>query len=147
MYGNGELFQEVFNAVATALNDTSYGYLLKLSLCLTGTWAIIRYSAERSVMPLAKWLMAYYFAFYVVFLPKATLEIFDQINSGKAYTVDNVPLGLAIVASATTSIGSGLTELTEKTFSLPDDMKIWPNRNGDGVSVSVGLNSVSSDRP
>ncbi len=123
VYGNGDLYRELFNAIAAALSDSSYSYLIKLSICLTGTWAIIRYSVERSLMPLAKWLMTYYVAFYIVFMPKVTVEILDQVNLGKAYTVDNVPLGLAAVANLTTAIGSGLTALTEKTFSLPDDMK------------------------
>lgn len=123
VYGNGDLYRELFNAIAATLNDSAYSYLIKLAIGLTGTWAIIRYSAERSLMPLAKWLVTYYIAFYIVFMPKVTVVIFDQINPGKAYTVDNVPLGLAAVANLTTAIGAGLTQLTEKTFSLPDDLK------------------------
>ncbi len=123
VYGNGDLYQELFNAIAAAFSDTAYGFLIKLSLCITGTWAIVCYSAQRSLMPLAKWLITYYFAFYVVFMPKVTVEILDQVNQGKAYTVDNIPLGLAAVANLTSSIGAGLTALTEKNFTLPDDLK------------------------
>lgn len=122
VYGNGDLYRELFNAIAATLGDSAFGHLTKLSLALTGTWAIVRYSTERSLMPLVRWLLMYYFAFYVAFFPKVTVEILDQTHPGRAYSVDHVPLGLAVTASYTSSIGAGLTDLMEKTFSLPGDL-------------------------
>ena len=122
VYGNGDLYRELFNAIAAAFNDGSYKYFTDLSIMLAGTWAILRYSAERNLMVLVKWLGIYYFAFYVVFLPKATVDIIDRINPGHAYTVDNVPLGLALVANLTSVVGDNLTQVMEQNFSLPDDL-------------------------
>jgi conjugal transfer mating pair stabilization protein TraG len=122
VYGNGELYRELFNAIALTLNSASFGHLIKFAISLTGTFAIIRYSIERNLTVLLRWLLLYYAAFYIVFIPKVTVTILDQIHSGKAYSVDHIPLGLAVIASYTSSIGAGLTELMEKNFSLPDDL-------------------------
>jgi conjugal transfer mating pair stabilization protein TraG len=122
VYGNADLYRELFNAIAAALGDSAFGHLTRLALALTGTWAIVRYSVERSLMPLVRWLLMYYVAFYIAFFPKITIEILDQTESGKAYSVDHVPLGLAVIASYTSAIGAGLTHLMEKNFSLPDSL-------------------------
>ena len=69
------------------------------------------------------WIALYFMAFYVLFLPKATVNIIDRVQQGKVYAVDNVPLGLAWLANITSAIGDGLTQLTEQNFSLPDDLR------------------------
>ncbi len=122
VFGNADLYRELFNALAACMGDSAFGHITKLALALTGTWAIVRYSVERSLMPLVRWLMMYYVAFYIAFFPKATIEILDQTHMGRAYSVDHIPLGLAIIASYTSAIGAGLSELMEKSFSLPDDL-------------------------
>jgi conjugal transfer mating pair stabilization protein TraG len=122
VYGNGDLYRELFNAISATMGDNAFGHLTKFALALTGTWTIVRYSAERTFKPFIRWLLLYYFAFYVAFFPKASIEILDQTNLGKPYIVDHVPFGLAILASYTSSIGAGLTALMEKSFSLPDDL-------------------------
>ena len=123
VYGNGDMFRELFNAIAAAFNDTHFGVLLKLMIGLSGTWAIFRYSVERSLRPVLRWLGTYYIALYVCFSPKANIEIIDRVNAGHAYAVDGVPLGLATIASYTSTIGDTLTQWTEKNFSLPDDLR------------------------
>ena len=122
VYGNGDMFRELFNAIAAAFNDSHFGVLLKLMMGLSGTWAIFRYSVERSMRPVLRWLGTYYIALYVCFFPKASIEIIDRVNAGHAYAVDHVPLGLAVIASYTSTIGDALTQWTEKNFSLPDDL-------------------------
>lgn len=122
VYGNGDLFLELFNAIAAVLGGHIYNELIKLALCLTSTWAIIRYTAVRNITPLVQWFVTYYIAFYIVLVPTVTLNIQDQLNIGKPYVVDNVPLGLAVVANLSTGIGSGLTELMEQDFSLPNNL-------------------------
>lgn len=122
VYGNGDLYRELFNAIAAAFNDGSYKYFTDLSIMLAGTWAILRYSIERNLMVLAKWIGIYYLAFYVMFIPKATVDIIDRISPGHAYAVDNVPLGLALVANLSSVVGDSLTRVMEQNFSLPDDL-------------------------
>ncbi|CAN5419990.1 conjugal transfer protein TraG N-terminal domain-containing protein [soil metagenome] len=122
VYGNGDMYRELFNAIAAAMGTSSYHYLIEMAILLTGTWAIMRYSVERSFWPLLRWLGLYYLAFYIVFIPKATVHIIDRINQGSGYAIDNVPFGLALTANLSSVIGDALTQHMEKTFSLPNDL-------------------------
>ncbi|MFT3741096.1 MAG: conjugal transfer protein TraG N-terminal domain-containing protein [Gammaproteobacteria bacterium] len=123
-YGNGSILREVFNAIAAAMNaSTSYGKLIHLAVGLAGAWAMLAFIHRRSLVELVRWFALYYLAFYVIFLPKATVNIIDRVAQGRVYTVDHVPLGLAVLASYTSVIGDGLTQLVEENFSLPDDLR------------------------
>ncbi len=122
-YGNGDILRELFNAIAAAMGDSTFRTLIHLSILLAGTWAIGKLMFKRDLMVGVGWIALYFMAFYVLFLPKATVNIIDRVQQGKVYAVDNVPLGLAWLANITTAIGDGLTQLMEQNFSLPDDLR------------------------
>lgn len=122
-YGNGDILREIFNAVAAGMGDSTFKTLIHLSILLGGTWAIAKLIIKRDLMVGVGWIALYFMAFYVLFLPKATVNIIDRVQQGKVYAVDNVPLGLAWLANITSAIGDGLTQLTEQNFSLPDDLR------------------------
>ncbi len=122
-YGNGDILREIFNAVAAGMGDSTFKTLIHLSILLGGTWAIAKLIIKRDLMVGVGWIVLYFMAFYVLFLPKATVNIIDRVQQGKVYAVDNVPLGLAWLANITSAIGDGLTQLTEQNFSLPDDLR------------------------
>ncbi len=122
-YGNGDILREMFNAIAAAMGDSTFKTLIHLSILLAGTWAIGKLMFKRDLMVGVGWVALYFMAFYVLFLPKATVNIIDRVQQGKVYAVDNVPLGLAWLANVTTAIGDGLTQLMEQNFSLPDDLR------------------------
>ncbi len=122
-YGNGDILREIFNAIAAAMGDSTFKTLIHISILLAGTWAIAKLIFKRDLMVGVGWIGLYFMAFYVLFLPKATVNIIDRVQQGKVYAVDNVPLGLAWLANVTTAIGDGLTQLMEQNFSLPDDLR------------------------
>jgi len=120
VYGGGEIYREFFNAIALSMGSSGYESLIKLSLLVAGTWALVESITKRNLLINIKWLATYLLIFYMMFLPKATIHIFDRLEPGKPYAIDNVPLGLAIFASYTSRIGDGLTRLTEQYFTMPD---------------------------
>jgi conjugal transfer mating pair stabilization protein TraG len=122
-YGNGDILREIFNAIAAGMGDSSFHTLIHLTLLLAGAWAIAKLIFKRDIMVGVGWIALYFMAFYVIFLPKAIVNIIDRVNQGKVYVVDNVPLGLAWLANLTSTIGDSLTQLTEQNFSLPDDLR------------------------
>lgn len=122
-YGNGDVLRELFNAIAASMGDSPYHTLIHLTLALAGTWMVLQMVTRRNLMVSVHWIGLYFLAFYVLFLPKATINIVDRVQQSKVYTVDHVPLGLAILASYTTVIGDSLTQAIEKNFSLPEDLR------------------------
>lgn len=122
-YGGGELLREFFNAIVVSFGDSGFKTLMRLSIMLGGLWALFDSITKRNMMLNVKWVCLYILVTNLLFIPKTSINIIDQTQSGKVYTVDNVPLGLAILANLTSNIGDGLTQLTEKNFSLPDDLR------------------------
>jgi len=122
VYGNGDFYRELFNSIVLALGDKGYKQLIIFVMVLSATWAMIRFSAQRSAKPLIFWIVSMYVALNVFLFPES-VEVFDLINDGKAYTIDNVPFGFAVVASYVSRLGAGLTQIMEKNFSTPDDLK------------------------
>lgn len=123
VYGNGDLFREYFNAIVTSFGTSDFNTLMKLALLLAGTTVLFSFIMQRDLMIIVKWFGLYYIAVFVLFTPKTSVEIIDRVNQGHVYTVANVPLGLAIVASYTTAMGDALTQMTEMNFSMPDDLR------------------------
>ena len=125
--GNGDLFSEYFNAIVAALGKgggaSHSSSLLHVSILLAGVTVIFSFIIRRDLMEMVKWLGLFYFAVNVLFLPEASILIIDRVNSDAHYAVDHVPLGLALVASYTTSIGDSLTQNLESNFSMPDDLR------------------------
>ena len=97
-YGNGDILREMLNAIAAAMGDSIFKTLIHLDLILlAGTWALAQLIFKRDLMIGVGWIALYFMAFYVLFLPKATVNIIDRVQQGKVYAVDNVPLGLRLV--------------------------------------------------
>lgn len=123
VYGGGGIFTEYFNAIAATLGDNAFSIIIKIAILLAGVTAIVSMITKRDFLQCVKWFSAFYIVFYVLFLPQISLQIIDRTDEGHSYHVDNVPLGLGILASFTTTIGDSLTRLTDKIFSLPDDLR------------------------
>lgn len=125
VYGNGDLFRECFNAIATTMSAGEFSSVIKFSVLFAGIWCIFGYIQTKSLMVFVKWMLVYLFVMDALFLPTKSINIQDMTydGAGPAYVVDNIPAGLAILASFTTSIGVDLTELLDETFTLPDDMR------------------------
>jgi len=124
VYGNGDLFRECFNAIAITMSAGEFSSVLKFSVLFAGIRCIFGYIQSKSLMVFVKWLLIYLFVMDALFLPTKSINIQDMTydGAGPAYEVDNVPAGLAILASVTTSIGVDLTELLDETFTPPDYM-------------------------
>jgi conjugal transfer mating pair stabilization protein TraG len=121
VYGAGSLFAEFFNAIPAAMGSSTFSTLLRISALLSGVTAIASGIFKRDFLSCVRWFGLYYLVFYVIFLPKVDVVIIDRIDS-RHYAVSNVPLGLGVLASVTTSIGDALTRLTDEIFSMPDDL-------------------------
>ena len=139
-YGFGDLLWEFFNAVVATMGESTYSSLIRISVLLAVCSVIMGYVLKQSIKEIIRFLGAYYLAIYILFIPTVTVHIDDRINEGTALTVDNVPLGLGAIASFTSQIGSALTEIIEKNFSMPDD----PKYSTTGMVMASNLLAASS---
>jgi conjugal transfer mating pair stabilization protein TraG len=123
VFGNGDLVQSAFNAVAVAIGDSTFGSVIKLAMLFAMVSLLFRYMFSRDLMVFGRWMLFYLCVFLGMFVPKTDIAIIDMTNPGQTMTVDNVPIALAALANITTSVGVGITQLTEEVFSAPDDLR------------------------
>ncbi len=116
-----EFTSMVFNAVVVTVNNTGFSAALKGMFLVSMFAATAQYIATKNVAIIAKNLLLYTFVTSILLIPKVTVLIKDDISLND-YTVDNVPVGLAVPASLITSTFYGLTRLVEKSFHQIDDV-------------------------
>ncbi|CAM4390640.1 MAG: hypothetical protein LEGION0398_MBIBDBAK_00165 [Legionellaceae bacterium] len=120
VFGNGKLFVEYFNAIATLIGTTGFSSLIRLSILFGGFSAIFRYVLGRDLMAFVRWFGVFYFTFYILLVPKVTLMVEDRTDLGQSNAIDNVPLGVGVLAHFTSTLGVGLTALMESIFHMPN---------------------------
>src|SRR5262245_9409376 len=116
-----DVYREFFNAIAATVGSHDYGFLIKLMVLLGGVWTMLMASFKRDHTLNIRWVMSYCLITSVLLMPSVTVVLIDRV-SNKAETIDHIPLGLGLLASTTTRIGTGFTELVESVFHTPDDL-------------------------
>lgn len=123
-YGGGQILVDVFNAIVRVAGDANYLTAVKIAIVFG---ALIIYGQVAIGMNFSnsiKWYMSFFLIYNILLVPKASIKITDKINSNIiAATVDNVPWGLAVYSSTISQIGDSLIRMTEKNFSIPNDLK------------------------
>ncbi len=100
-YGNGEVLNGVFNAIACCMNGndgTLFEPLKRMALILGAFWAAIYALGGDQVKVLTMWLVPMAIFMNVLFVPTTTVWINDPVTHYRQ-KVDNVPHGLAAFAS------------------------------------------------
>jgi conjugal transfer mating pair stabilization protein TraG len=120
-YGVGEFAQQVFNAVAAVINSGSFTRVMQGLFFIAGITAAVQFTQTRRVSDLMMSILRYIVVMSLLVLPQTRVLVKDDVMRTH-YTVDHVPIGLALPASLTTSFFHGLTEWIETTFHWPDDL-------------------------
>jgi conjugal transfer mating pair stabilization protein TraG len=121
-YGSGEYLYYIFNFIAMLVaghNGISTNVIRLVSL--TSTLGIVLLMYLRSTIRSGiAWVVWFTVASFLIIGPRETVHIKDPISYGLVVkTVDNVPLILAMGASAFSSIGHSITEKIESVFIIP----------------------------
>jgi|GEM_PF-5752103 len=144
-YGGGEALYEAFNAIAAMTGGSDYLTLIKLFGVLSLFWVIIEMGVHKTVN--WHWFLMFMVMFNVFFVPKKPVTIIDRMNPAATYVVANVPFGLAAPAWLFSTIGDGLTTLTEQFFSLPTDMQYHKTGMVFGSKMMTSINKARFDDP
>ncbi len=135
-YANGAFLYEVFNGVASIFGHSSY--MAAMATCMTAASIGIMISAVlQGRMVNLLWMLQAIFLYMMLVVPKVSVNIVDKTEIDAAYVstgafpsvrrVDNVPIGMAVVASSVSTFSSWATSTFETVFSLPDSMKYTAN--------------------
>lgn len=115
-YQNAASLNGIFNAAAAIHASGDYLAAVAAVAFCGFVAALIAYAFAPEKLQGWKWLGSVVLVFTLLILPKVTVGIVDKTGSAPVQVVDNVPLGVAVLGSLTSSVGHGLTELFETAF-------------------------------
>ncbi|QQN37477.1 conjugal transfer mating pair stabilization protein TraG (plasmid) [Rahnella aceris] len=121
IYG-GDMWRQVLNGVVTILGADTFDTLLRIVSTFGVLGVMVSFIKTRDPRVFMHWLAVFMFITSVLLVPKRSVQILDITDPAAVYEVDNVPLGLAMIAGLTTSAGFGVAQLYDYTLSRPDSL-------------------------
>ncbi len=117
-YQNADSLFGVFNAAAAIHASGDYAAAVAAVAFCGFVAALIAYAFAPEKLQGWKWLGTVVLVFSVLIVPKVTVGIVDKTGGSTVKVVDNVPFGVAVLGSLTSTIGNTLTGLFETAFQV-----------------------------
>lgn len=117
-YQNAASLFGVFNAAAAIHASGDYLSAVAAVAFCGFVAALIAYAFAPEKLQGWKWLGTVVLVFSVLIVPKVTVGIVDKTGGSAVKVVDNVPFGVAVLGSLTSTIGNTLTGLFETAFQV-----------------------------
>ncbi len=117
-YQNADSLFGVFNAAAAIHASGDYAAAVAAVAFCGFVAALIAYAFAPEKLQGWKWLGTVVLVFSVLIVPKVTIGIADKTGGSAVKVVDNVPFGVAVLGSLTSTIGHTLTGLFETAFQV-----------------------------
>lgn len=115
-YQDADTLEGVFNAIAAIAGAGDFvGAIAVVTFCGFMA-AFLAYALAPEKLIGWHWLASTTLVLSVLFVPRAQVGIIDKTGGGAERIVDNVPLGLAALASLTSTVGNVTTGLFETAF-------------------------------
>jgi conjugal transfer mating pair stabilization protein TraG len=115
-YQNADSLFGIFNAAAAIHASSDYAAAVAAVGSLGFFAALLAYAFAPEKLQGWKWLATVLLVFGILIVPKVTVGIVDKTGGSAVKIVDNVPFGVAMLGSLTSTIGHTLTGLFETAF-------------------------------
>lgn len=126
--GGGEYLVNIFNAVAAWSGGGGYRSLIRVVMVMGLIYSLLVVAFTLNYKAWMNWFLQATAIYLCLMVPTVDIKVTDRINPNLApATVDNVPMGLGILASFTTQIGDWLTRTAETVFVMPSELNYSTN--------------------
>ena len=126
--GGGEYLVNIFNAVAAWSGGGGYRSLIRVVMVMGLIYSLLVVAFTLNYKAWLNWFLQATAIYLCLMVPTVDIKVTDRINPSLApATVDNVPLGLGVLASFTTQIGDWLTRTAETVFVMPSELNYSTN--------------------
>jgi conjugal transfer mating pair stabilization protein TraG len=123
VYGGGQVYQSVFNAVALMAGTGPIDSLFRVMILLGLLLGILKAMGDFNFTSLMRWFITCAIIYGVLWAPKVQVAITDRLDTGfPSAVVGNVPLGVAFVAATSSEIGDTVIKSTEQAFADPQGL-------------------------
>lgn len=126
--GGGEYLVNTFNAVAAWSGGGGYKSLIRVVMVMGLIYSLLVVTFTLNYRVWLNWFLQATAIYLCLMVPTVDIKVTDRVNPALApATVDNVPMGLGLLASLTTQIGDWLTRTAETVFVMPNELNYSSN--------------------
>ncbi len=122
--GGGEYLVNTFNAVAAWTGSGGFKSLIRVVMVMGLIFALTVTAFNLDWRAWFRWFLQATLIYSCLMVPTVDIKVTDRINPGLApATVNNVPLGLGVMASFTSQVSDYLTRQAETVFVMPNSLQ------------------------
>jgi TraG-like protein, N-terminal region. len=121
IYGGG-MWKTALDAVVTLIGASTFSTLLRMAGTFGVLAALIMFIKQRNPMVFVQWLAVFMIITTILLVPKRSVQVIDISDPAAVWKTDNVPVGLAGIASLTTSVGYKMITLYDSLMARPDSV-------------------------
>ncbi|HED3078461.1 conjugal transfer mating-pair stabilization protein TraG [Citrobacter amalonaticus] len=121
IYGGG-MWKTVFDAVVTLIGSNTFSTLMRMVGIFAVLAVLLTFIKQRNPMVFVQWLAIFMLITTVLLVPKRSVQIIDISDPAAVWKTDNVPVGLAAIASLSTSVGFKMSTLYDTLMARPDSV-------------------------
>lgn len=121
IYGGG-MWKTAFDAVVTLIGSNTFSTLMRMVGIFAVLAVLLTFIKQRNPMVFVQWLAIFMLITTVLLVPKRSVQIIDISDPAAVWKTDNVPVGLAAIASLSTSVGFKMSTLYDTLMARPDSV-------------------------
>lgn len=121
IYGGG-MWKTALDAVVTLVGQNTFHTLMRIAGTFGGLAVLLTFIKQRNPMVFVQWLAVFMILTSILLVPKRSVQVIDLSDPGAVWVTDNVPVGLAAIASLTTSIGYKMASVYDMLMARPDSV-------------------------
>lgn len=121
IYGGG-MWKTALDAVVTLVGQNTFHTLMRIAGTFGVLAVLLTFIKQRNPMVFVQWLAVFMILTTILLVPKRSVQVIDLSDPGAVWVTDNVPVGLAAIASLTTSIGYKMASVYDMLMARPDSV-------------------------
>ncbi|MDU7047081.1 MAG: conjugal transfer mating-pair stabilization protein TraG [Enterobacter roggenkampii] len=121
IYGGG-MWKTALDAVVTLVGQNTFHTLMRIAGTFGVLAVLLTFIKQRNPMVFVQWLAVFMILTSILLVPKRSVQVIDLSDPGAVWVTDNVPVGLAAIASLTTSIGYKMSSTYDMLMARPDSV-------------------------
>lgn len=121
IYGGG-MWKTALDAVVTLIGSNTFSTLMRMAGTFAVLAVVLTFIKQRNPMVFVQWLAIFMLVTTILVVPKRSVQIIDISDPAAVWKTDNVPVGLAAIASLTTSVGYKMSSTYDMLMSRPDSV-------------------------
>ena len=126
--GGGEYIVNVLNAVSAWTGGGGFRSLLRVVMVMGFIYTLLIVAFSLNWRAWLNWFLGATLIYGALIVPTTTVQVTDRLNPSLApSTVGNVPVGLALIASVSSTAGDWLTRTAETVFTMPGTLQMSNN--------------------